>query len=1206
LETGFGTGFYKINPPKSNKYQNLNEVGFLPRYVSLAKDGLNYSSQFDKTFKQYKDFGYNTQRLEYESDYELVRALEENCWTSINKCDTKPYNMDNDPIYKLALEYADYILETSLEARTSIQDNEIKMDSAAGVVYSMNRIKKKRDALTSHIFADLIQRHDYIPLAGIATKQEFLSNEDLAKGKVRTTFTSPLDLIMKQKLFFQTQNENIKLNSRDEWIKYGMKKQYGGFDRFMREMENYSHVFQSDASGYDRTVFLLDTYYLRWKHLEYPDELEELLFWTMFHSIFPFCVCPNGLIFMRQCGNNSGANNTASDNSIAHLIIVLYLFIYAYFNKNSEYPTLSDIDDNVEMGLYSDDKLGAADFKFFGWESIEDFQRDEVEVYGRFNMIVKPSSILVTENRVGEPINEKHEFLGSSATYVPEYGKYVAYPRIGKICSSITRKGIEELSEENHFTKIMQLKALSYAEEWLYNDIEKYANFLISHSKIKQRLKQIKELHDGKIHDNMMHLHFGFEFGERQGNFTSGQKKWLDGEAQSMYGEPKGHFHMEYTPYTVAQGYIRFISRTENQNSPYLYMSKFEYVKTPRFDIDCRIFYLEFCEFFDYVNGYKLYGDFNYGRGYQSSWYRSESFRCFYIFLTTLEFLSGGRMDLKSIISNYLMATSRVKRGEQILAALSSPNIAALLPEGKQAIMQRFDPFHDLPSKSCGYPDDYSGSTITRLIKKSVTFNSASGEGTPATGPWNFHVFNTPILTPICCTSNTSTTSLGSIASINKDDTPSIQYGGLMVIRSDNSTFENCPDNNTGNFLAQLALDAADIDATSRLIAQGWELRDNTANIVKQGMITVYRQNEPQMKDFHLIAYDVGNNSATTKTMLEGNGIMLKLPPQSVDDALLLSGSKQWLLKEGVYAVTTFHSEDIPMSVPEPAFICPINPLYNIPVGTEVYSSNIIRNIGWTSNVSGFPVGPDYREVMTIPTTVPTIIRNLIPPQVKLAPINQTGAMCMGAPPDGSYTLTLNSYVEEAVGLENKPFVTLGTQSPIYSPLAMRAMSILTHDSPIAVKVDENYLGEWFVDGMADIAKSVAPWFGNAQTVANQVVKWADTAKLNNGIFQTPQTFVKGSVNNQMKKEKKAEKKGNAVPKAPGPAPMKRAFRPAPTKARVSSQTLKQRAKNTKRANVTVNATYLRNLEQRNRAATGAGYLSSRPKKIAKRKPRKA
>lgn len=511
------------------------------------------------------------------------------------------------------------------------------------------------------------------------------------------------------------------------------------------------------------------------------------------------------------------------------------------------------------------------------------------------------------------------------------------------------------------------------------------------------------------------------------------------------------------------------------------------------------------------------------------------------------------------------MANSRVKRGEQILAALSSPNIAALLPEGKQAIMQRFDPFHDLPSKSCGYPDSYSGSTITRLIKKSVTFNSASGEGTPATGPWNFHVFNTPVLTPINCTSNTSTTSKGTIANFFKDDTPSINYGGLMVVRSDTSEFQNLPDNNTGNFLAQLALDSADIDATSRLIAQGWELRDNTANIVKQGMITVYRQNEPQLTDFFLKGYDAANNTSANKYFIEGNGIMLKLPPSTVDDALLLQGSKQWLLKEGVYCVTTFHSEDIPMSVPEPGFICPIDPLYNIPVGVDVLSSNIIRNIGWTPNTTGFPTASDWVDVMTIPTTVPTIIKVLCPPQIKLAPINQSGAMCMGAPPDGSYTLTLNSYVEEAVGLENKPFVTLGTQSPVYSPLAIRAMSILTHDSPIAVKIDENYLGEWFIDGMADIAKSVAPWFGNAQTVSNQIVKWADSAKINNGIFQTPQTFVKGSMNNQMRKEKKVEKKVNAAPRAPGPAPMKRAFRPRPVKTKTFGNNLPANAKQFKK-----------------------------------------
>lgn len=487
----------------------------------------------------------------------------------------------------------------------------------------------------------------------------------------------------------------------------------------------------------------------------------------------------------------------------------------------------------------------------------------------------------------------------------------------------------------------------------------------------------------------------------------------------------------------------------------------------------------------------------------------------------------------------------RAQRGEQILKALTSPAISGLLPEGKEAIQQRFDPFHDLPVKPVGYPDDYSGHTVTRLIKKSVTFNSASGEGTPATGPWNFHVFNTPIATPMYFSSYTTTNNVGNNVEYNKDDTPTILYGGLMVIRSDNSVFENNPDNTTGMFLAQLALDSADIDNNARIVAQGWELRDNTAEIVKQGMITVYRQNEPQLNDFHMNAYDAGNGINATKTLYSATATMLRLPPETVEDALLIPGSKQWLLKEGVYAVTTFHSSELPMEVPKPSVIALVPATYNLPVGNNsTENSNYIKNISLTNRPSGFPDATDYRTIMTIPTTTPTVVRQLGATAVKLMPINQTGCMCMGAPKEGSYTLSLNTYVEEAVSLENKPLITLATQSPVYSPVAIRAMSLLTHDAPIAVKINENYLGEWFFDGLADIARSVVPWIGNAKTVANQLIKWNDNAKATGGHFQTPQSFVKGSVNTQLKKEKVAEKKANAVPKAPGPAPMKRAFKP--------------------------------------------------------------
>jgi len=115
----------------------------------------------------------------------------------------------------------------------------------------------------------------------------------------------------------------------------------------------------------------------------------------------------------------------------------------------------------------------------------------------------------------------------------------------------------------------------------------------------------------------------------------------------------------------------------------------------------------------------------------------------------------------------------------------------------------------------------------------------------------------------------------------------------------------------------------------------------------------------------------------------------------------------------------------------------------------------------------------------------------------------------------------------------------------------MMLISKLRREAPIAVKLYENYMGEWFFNGIRDVIDTVTPWLSNAQVVGQTVKGWINSASTNDG-YINPQSFVKGPVAPKVMKEKadktkpKPKKVTQKIPNAPGPAPAMRAYRPKP------------------------------------------------------------
>lgn len=513
-----GTGYYSLIPPTDpDRYKHLVPVGHLPgRSVPVATSGPNFTVKFDPIFESFVKSGVIDCKPIFEkSDCERVRPLKDDLYASIKKCDVPcvcPTHGDPifDHAFKLTWEYLKDDLSVSLTPELC-KTAEFNFSASAGFPYTKYNIRKKGDAFESSIYKDLMQRFDYVPLDTVNSKDEFLSLDDLSRHKLRTTFGAPLDKVSKQKFFFDAQNANIISSSSHKWIQYGMTKQFGGFHKAISKLEDFTHTFQSDASGWDRVAPLEPVYELRLKGLEIPFTLKPLLVDTVFHTIFPTILLPDGSVWVRVTGNDSGGNNTASDNSILHLLIVMHLLTLAYYRYYGELPRLDFILENALIFIYSDDKLGGANLAEFGLTS-ETFPVIEQEIYALYGMVVKPSSVLLTELDVH--VHRDHEFLGSFCHFDLESNRYIPYPRIGKICSSISRVGLnKDLSPVEFFMKALQLTLLSYKDEEVFKILVHYVHFLIERSGYDSEFTQVLEDNDMTTFNTIeaLNFHLGWE-----------------------------------------------------------------------------------------------------------------------------------------------------------------------------------------------------------------------------------------------------------------------------------------------------------------------------------------------------------------------------------------------------------------------------------------------------------------------------------------------------------------------------------------------------------------------------------------------------------------------------------------------------------------------------------------------------------------------
>lgn len=341
----------------------------------------------------------------------------------------------------LALEFVYKMYQISLEQPLSILF-QLTKNSCPGFPYVHMGFPTKGAALNSNLHLKLLQELPD-PVALSSPKgSEALPDEDLAAGKLRTVCITPAYFISLQKFYFESQNVHMKLNHSNTWGKYGYVKQYGGYHRLMKKLEPFHWLFDLDISGWDRKVYLRDTYELRTRGLKsyYSTDSKMLsefstprFGWVIENCQHPIVGMHDGSIWRRRTGNNSGSNNTTTDNTLQHSVICMHFVIDRFLCCYDRYPSYEEATSCCTFLLFGDDNAGGLPLDFA--TNAEELKTLLISHYAQYGLTVKLTACNILFHKPNTPFSGI-SFLGSTAQYKED--RYVPYPRLSKIAYSLT------------------------------------------------------------------------------------------------------------------------------------------------------------------------------------------------------------------------------------------------------------------------------------------------------------------------------------------------------------------------------------------------------------------------------------------------------------------------------------------------------------------------------------------------------------------------------------------------------------------------------------------------------------------------------------------------------------------------------------------------------------------------------------------------
>lgn len=307
------------------------------RHVTILPDERDNNYRFkDHLFR--KCLGENTQSQlkDLAGAYYRVIGTKSSVEQSIKKMDfpkitgykhSVAWNMAKDFVYDMwHLTFSDNTRYMSLDEMLP----GLNLNSSPGAPWVQLGFKTKRQLLNFPEFYDYYSSDPFKrkpPIWKVSPKTEIYSLEDLENNKVRTFIIPPLDFLLLQKHYFETQNRSMK---EKHWSAYGFNPYQGGVARYAERLLIHKIFIFYDVKGWDRKLPLMEAVYkLRISFIS-DDDHARFAWWVADHIVSSILLHTDGTLFKKYIGNNSGSGCTTNDNILAHCFILAYVLIILF------------------------------------------------------------------------------------------------------------------------------------------------------------------------------------------------------------------------------------------------------------------------------------------------------------------------------------------------------------------------------------------------------------------------------------------------------------------------------------------------------------------------------------------------------------------------------------------------------------------------------------------------------------------------------------------------------------------------------------------------------------------------------------------------------------------------------------------------------------------------------------------------------------
>jgi hypothetical protein len=395
------------------------------------------------------------------SDFGMTNPTMEECFIDFSKYDKLPCAPDPH-LFKLATEFTHNMFAPHVRGSgfTSHSDVVDAFDLSRSVGFPLNQTWK--DARTffaangdsvQQAFESWMTGSFFEPFSTVFGKIEIRPMEKIKLKKIRTICGMQRDFLYIQSRLHHEFNENFYKSHLKTWSAVGFTPFYRGWDQMMKSLEFPGWLcLGHDGSRWDSSILwqeCITEAEFRFECYPESDQTTALFFALLmveYFIVFAKCKLPDGSIFQKFTGHNTGHLGTTVKNTYNNVRRTFYSVLKQFYTIKSVCPDYSEILANVRCVMYGDDHVASVSPAFQIILPPSTFK----DGYADFGCLFEPEFV---EYRPAHSVS----FL--SMTTGKFHGMYVPIPRVAKLIATLKWGG----GDMSHlFIRAVQFHFLSF------------------------------------------------------------------------------------------------------------------------------------------------------------------------------------------------------------------------------------------------------------------------------------------------------------------------------------------------------------------------------------------------------------------------------------------------------------------------------------------------------------------------------------------------------------------------------------------------------------------------------------------------------------------------------------------------------------------------------------------------------------------------